>query len=145
MEVLARFMSKVSVDHDSECWFWTGTRVGRGRAYGQIRVGGVALYAHRLSHELFLGPIPQGMHVDHLCRNKICVNPDHLEAVTPKENTRRALPYFNPGQHWLDATHCPRGHERTDETTLAYGRAVRACLLCRQERGRDYYKRKKAA
>jgi len=66
------------------CWIWTGPRHSGG--YGTLGVEGEKRYAHRVSHELHIGPIPEGLVIDHICRNKICVNPDHLQAVTNKEN-----------------------------------------------------------
>jgi hypothetical protein len=71
-----------------ECWIWAGGVSSDG--YGTIQRGGLA-YAHRLSYEKYIGPIPDGLHIAHLCRVRLCVNPNHLEAVAPGENTRRGL------------------------------------------------------
>lgn len=71
------------------CWAWTGCLNSRG--YGCVAVRGKSQLAHRVSYELLAGPIPTGLHIDHLCLNKRCINPAHLEPVTPLENTRRAL------------------------------------------------------
>lgn len=71
------------------CWVWQGT--GTKTGYGQISVEGSQRYAHRVSYELHVGPIPDGLQIDHLCRNTSCVNPAHLEPVTGAENTRRAF------------------------------------------------------
>jgi len=73
---------------DSGCWTWTGAITYRG--YGVFHYEGRWSLAHRVSHVLFVGPIPPRLQIDHLCRNTACVNPQHLEAVTAKENTRRA-------------------------------------------------------
>ena len=82
-----RFWSKVAKSEG--CWNWTSTTNGRG--YGTFRVGRVKVYAHRFAYETTVGPIKEGLVVDHLCRNPRCVNPAHLEPVTHLENVRRGL------------------------------------------------------
>lgn len=74
------------------CWLWTGY-VMKSTGYGQIGVGQRLVLTHRASYEAHVGPIPRGLHVDHLCRVRRCINPDHLEAVTQAENNRRAAQY----------------------------------------------------
>jgi hypothetical protein len=71
------------------CWLWTGH--GDGKGYGQIRVDGVLVMAHRYAFELLVGPIGSGLTIDHLCMVRLCVRPGHLEPVTGEENTRRAI------------------------------------------------------
>jgi hypothetical protein len=84
----ARFWSKV-VEDDEECWNWIGARTSGG--YGSWGVGGVAKSTHRVSYLTLVGPIPEGLQIDHLCRNRVCCNPAHLEPVTARVNNRRAM------------------------------------------------------
>lgn len=83
----ARFESKYEVDPTSGCWNWQGTIDSKG--YGRLDRGGRPQKAHRVAHELIIGPIRADLTIDHLCRNKRCVNPAHLEPVTVSENSRR--------------------------------------------------------
>lgn len=85
-----KFMERVEVDSDTGCWEWTGSFVAGD--YGQFYIAswGVQVGAHVASHILFKGDVPKGKHVDHLCVNPHCVNPDHLEIVAPAENVRRS-------------------------------------------------------
>ena len=116
---------------NSGCWLWTGTLSGSG--YGQFQLSPVTkkkAQAHRASYEYFVGPIPEGMQIDHLCRVRCCVNPAHLELVTQSENTRR-------GHLWQDAvTHCPQGHPYSPENLASWGlrKGQRICLICNRLR-----------
>lgn len=114
---------------ENGCWVWTAAQMSRG--YGAIRVAGKVLLAHRVSYELYVGPIPEGLTIDHLCRNPSCVNPAHLEAVTQGENVRRGK---SPIAANARKTHCKRGHEFTPENTYVetHGRKCRACTLARR-------------
>jgi hypothetical protein len=84
-----RFWRHVVRDPDTECWEWTAARKNGG--YGSFAIGKGNVYAHRFAYEMLVGPIPEGLELDHLCRNRGCVNPDHLEPVTRQVNVLRGL------------------------------------------------------
>lgn len=115
------------VDKTDSCWLWIGP----------LRANGYGMYnhrpAHRVTYELLVGPIPDGLHIDHLCRVRHCVNPDHLEPVTQAENNRRA---------GAAKTHCPRDHEYTPENTYNKN-GSRMCRTCHRDRSREAYRRKR--
>jgi hypothetical protein len=118
---------------ESGCWEWRAyrDRGGYGRSFSLDRGRGSQL-AHRVSHRLFVGPIPDGLHIDHLCRNKGCVNPDHLEPVTQQENNRRQ-------QAAANITHCPRGHSLDDAYHDGPNGTARKCRQCTKDRIRRRY------
>ena len=109
----------------TECIEWNGTITKCG--YGQIRLDGKLFYVHRVAYTLYHGSIPKGLQIDHLCRNRKCFNPEHLEAVTNKENSIRGLTGSNNKQS--KQTHCIRGHEFNESNTRIYN-GKRKCLKC---------------
>lgn len=121
-----RFLSKVV--KSPGCWTWTAAHTVDG--YGQIVDGPNQVYAHRVAHELYIGPIPAGYQVDHLCRNTACVNPAHLEAVTQRENILRGS---SPAAEQAKRTHCPQGHPLRGENLYQW-RGQRHCRQCRTAR-----------
>ena len=127
----ARFWEKVN--KTGGCWEWTGARYWHG--YGVFNHADTS-YAHRVAWMLERGPIPEGLELDHLCKNKLCVRPGHLEPVTHVENVQRA------GSWWRAQTHCKNGHEYTEETTL-WWRGNRRCLICKRAAARRYNARRR--
>ncbi len=128
----ARFWAKVDRQDPAACWEWTASLTPNG--YGQMawRADGkkVRVYAHRFSVELDGREIPDGEQVDHLCRNRRCVNPAHLEVVSPQTNTLRGT---SPAAGHAVKTHCPAGHAYEGENLWTNGRH-RLCRTCYRER-----------
>lgn len=133
--IRVKFWSQVEfADTDDECWVWNGSKSTHG--YGQILVEGRTMMAHRLAYILEVGPIPDGLVLDHLCRRTDCVNPRHLEPVTDRVNVLRGI-----GVTAIRAaqTHCIRGHEFNVENTYYQGKdkAYRMCRACKRVRRRE--------
>lgn len=128
-----------SIDVDG-CWIYTGSK---SEGYGRIRYEGRNVPAHRLSYEFIVGEIPEGLMLDHLCRNRACINPDHLEPVTNKENILRGV---GTGAINAKKTHCLRGHELSGKNIsirTTRGLRWRACLACERYHHATYKERKR--
>lgn len=122
---MARYISDRTIKTDGGCWEWQLSTNGSGYGRFWIKVDGewTRRYSHRASYENAFGPIPSGLVMDHLCKNTLCCNPEHLEVVTQSENVRRG------DSHWTRRTHCPSGHEYNEENTRMY-RGRRYCRAC---------------
>lgn len=125
---LEQLLARFTIDGDTGCWRWVGAHTKNG--YGLVALGRRTQRVHRVMHELFVGPIPAGYHVDHVykrgCRYRDCGNPEHLEAVTQAENNRRS---------GAIKTRCLRGHEYTPANTYRQPSkpSIRLCRACRTE------------
>ena len=121
------------------CWAWTGAVQSRG--YGCVGVNRRSQLTHRVSYELLVGPIEVGLQIDHLCRNKRCCNPAHLEPVTAKTNMERT--------DRAEKTHCVHGHPLSGDTLIiknyASGLTKRNCRECHKQRLRKCRARIKAS
>jgi hypothetical protein len=123
-----RFFSKIRGD-SSGCWNWTGFRILSG--YGKFYFDGAVGYAHRYSYMTFRGEIPDTLQIDHLCRNRSCVNPFHLEAVTVSENALRSPFKDRCGAIHRAKTHCPAGHPYSGHNLFIDKKGARNCRKCR--------------
>ena len=146
------FWAKVTHDASTNCWEWQAFRMPRG--YGTIKWRQKQYLAHRLAYEKLVGNVPDGLELDHLCRNTSCVNPAHLEPVTHAENVKRG----RGGAHNAVKTHCPSGHPYSGEnlriSTNQRGGIHRTCKQCHDDwvernrgklnaKARDYQRAKK--
>ena len=119
------------VDKSGSCWTWAGTVSGKG--YGYVRRDGRSQRAHRVAYEMVVGPIPEGLHLDHLCRNRLCVNPGHLEPVTNRTNALRGN---SPNAIIHRTNRCKHGHSMDDARVSPKGRDCRTCHNLRAKRYR---------
>jgi len=126
---VARFWAYVTPAPAFDCWVWAGAKDRGG--YGRFKIGQRSLIAHRWGWEHMFGPIPEGLALDHLCRNTLCVNPYHLEPVTNRVNSQRrtgATP---------DRRACVNGHPYT-EATVYLRNGTRYCRVCNRDHARAY-------
>lgn len=140
--LITRLINWSSVCPETGCWIWQRTKSADG--YGTLCLWTPrnkpkrSTKAHRLAYEEFVGPIPDGLQIDHLCRNRACICPDHMEPVTQQENVMRGDAKFVSKRLALQRTHCKNGHEYTAENTAIYqnnhGRRCRECnrMQCRK-------------
>jgi hypothetical protein len=140
---LRRIVARLAVEdrgYVTPCWI-TDYSIDRG-GYRSLRSGGRMQKLHRLTYEALIGPVPAGLHVDHLCRVRECCNPAHLEAVTPRENTLRGLTItaINAAK-----THCDSGHEFTPENTAYRANGTRKCITCRRAHRMAHYYRNRVS
>lgn len=132
-EQLQRFEKYAQVEPNTGCWLWTGAQTSSG--YGEMVVGSKRgpgprmAYAHRLSYEHWKGEIPPRFDIDHLCRQRCCCNPSHLEAVTHRENNMRGDRYAQ-GAPNRSKTHCRHGHPFDERNTSVRPTGARRCRAC---------------
>ena len=126
-----RMAAKVAIDHVG-CWLWTGAISSNG--YGSVGYDGRIHSTHRLAYRLLVGEVSDGLTLDHLCRRRNCLNPQHLEPVSASTNVRRA---------YAMRTTCNHGHDYSEANTYLTTRGTRECRTCRAERQRE--RRKQAA
>lgn len=137
MRTWERFISKV--DKTETCWNWTASLSEAG--YGQFFVSAKRWKSHRFAYTELVGPIPEGLELDHLCRNRACCNPEHLEPVTRRENQKRGL---GPTARNIDVEECKRGHRFDEENTFRRRDGHRACRICMRIREANRPPRKRS-
>ena len=140
IELSEQLQNKISPEPNSGCWLWTGALERCG--YGQVHIKRKNKMAHRIIYEFYKGPIPEGYELDHLCRVRSCVNPDHLEIVRHITNVQRG----NSGINHSSKTHCKHGHEFS-EANIHYnfnrGTRERVCITCMKRRSRLNYEKRR--
>lgn len=136
-----RFISKISMPSDEACWEWTAHRNQARGGYGTFRFGGVPSWAHRIAFEHWVEDIPDGFHVHHTCRNTGCVNPNHLEAVSPSAHAFLAE---SPPTQNSRKTHCKHGHAFDEANTYIKKTGKRDCRACHRRQEAERQRRVRA-
>lgn len=133
MELPKRIEDKINKQGPNGCWLWTGSLNKYG--YGQTSIDRKrGVQSHIVVYQILVGEIPTGMELDHLCRVRPCVNPDHLEVVTHKVNIQRG----DSGGPQLRRTHCPAGHPYDEVNTYHTPKGKRACRQCAKARWKKW-------
>lgn len=135
----ARILRRIQVTPEG-CWQWTG---GLSDGYGTVYMNGANRRSHRAAYLILVGPVPDGLDLDHLCRNRACCNPEHLEPVTRSVNSLRGIGPELARQRRRAITHCAQGHEFTEESVNKKG--YRGCRTCQRASSLRYLARKRAA
>lgn len=121
-DLKTRLLNFTSPEPNTGCWLWLGAIGDKG--YGSFTVSGRSRGAHRVMYQLSVGPIPEGLVIDHLCRTRCCVNPQHMEPVMSRENSIRGIGWAGTNSR---KTHCPKGHDDLGSIGRKKGRECREC------------------
>ena len=135
-QIRTRILKHIVTDEATGCWLWQGDSVTGG--YGRTSVDGRKWLSHRAAYTAWVGPIPEGLTIDHLCKRPACCNPQHLEPVTMKENTMRGNSFSRIN---AEKTTCKNGHALAGDNLYTYKDGRRDCRMCMEARGKAYYEK----